>query len=203
MTVIDKVIDSVNNTAFLNALAAPAGCAPEIPEEFDIYGWLIGSWELEVFDYQKDGSLRRGQGEAHFGWVLEGRAVQDVWTMPPRSQRNGQLPKDGNRYGSTLRIWDAALQAWRVTWFNPVTNRRDELIGRRIGNDLVQVGTHSDGTPIRWIFTETTPDSFRWLGEALEADGKTWRLEAEFRARRVPREGEVRHEDAPDTQRRT
>ena len=39
--------------------------------------------------------------------------------------------------------------------------------------------------PIRWLFTETTPDSFRWTGEALAADGRTWTLEAEFRATRM------------------
>jgi hypothetical protein len=72
-----------------------------------------------------------------------------------------------------------------VTWINPVTGCRDELIGRRSGQDIVQVGTHTDGTPIRWIFTEITPDSFRWTGEALESDGKTWRLEDEFRAKRM------------------
>jgi hypothetical protein len=27
--------------------------------------------------------------------------------------------------------------------------------------------------------------SFRWLGEVLEPDGETWRLQAEFRARRM------------------
>ena len=53
-----------------------------------------------------------------------------------------------------------------------------------MGAELVQIGRHGDGTPIRWRFTELTPDSFRWLGEALNDDGATWKLEAEFRARR-------------------
>jgi hypothetical protein len=34
------------------------------------------------------------------------------------------------------------------------------------------------------MFTEITPDSFRWTGEVLEPDGKTWKLEGEFRAHR-------------------
>jgi len=88
-------------------------------------------------------------------------------------------------YGTTLRVWDASSQAWRVTWMNPVTGGLDELIGRRRGEEVVQVGTHADGTPIRWIFTEITSDSFHWIGEALEPDGRTWRLEGEFRARRM------------------
>jgi len=35
------------------------------------------------------------------------------------------------------------------------------------------------------MFTEIAPDSFRWTGEALQPDGKTWKLEGEFRARRI------------------
>jgi hypothetical protein len=35
------------------------------------------------------------------------------------------------------------------------------------------------------MHTGITPDSFHWLGQALEADGKTWRLEGEFRAVRI------------------
>jgi hypothetical protein len=37
---------------------------------------------------------------------------------------------------------------------------------------------------VRWSFTEITPDSFRWTGERSRDDGKTWHLQADFRARR-------------------
>jgi hypothetical protein len=160
----------------MEALAAP-GRSAEIPAEADVYGWLVGSWELEVLRYGVDVRDRRIHGQAHFGWVLEGRAVQDVWIM--------QAAPLVNTYGTTFRVWDPALQAWRVTWMNPISGKRDELIGRRHGSDIVQIGTHGDGTPIRWSFTEITADSFRWLGEALNPDGATWTLEAEFRGRKV------------------
>jgi hypothetical protein len=184
MATIEAQEKEANKGDFLAALAAP-GRSLEIPESADAYGWLIGSWELDVYDYPVDGSARRSQGEVHFGWVLEGRAVQDVWIMPRRSERPANPGKGGNRYGTTLRVWDPSIQAWRVTWINPVTGSRDELIGQRSGKDIVQVGTHSDGTPIRWIFTEVTPDSFHWTGEVLNPDGKTWKLEAEFHAKRM------------------
>ncbi len=159
----------------MQALAAP-GRAPEIPPEHDVYGWLIGSWHLDVVHYAGDLRGRGVEGEVHFGWVLEGRAVQDVWIM----KAEGIV----DTYGTTLRVWDAALQAWRVTWVNPITGRRDELIGRRSGNDLVQIGTHAGGALIRWIFSEITDESFRWTGEALNPDGATWKLEAEFHGRK-------------------
>src|SRR5437773_8263846 len=164
-------ITGTENFSF--ALAA-TGRSAKIPDSADVYGWLIGSWELEVLHYVVDVTTRSLKGEAHFGWVLEGRAVQDVWIMPPRSQRTADPDKATNMYGTTLRVWDPLIQAWRVTWMNPVTGSRDELIGRWCGKDVVQVGSHSDGTPIRWTFAEITPHSFHWIGEALEPDAHSW-----------------------------
>ena len=159
----------------IEALAA-SGRAPEIPAEADVYGWLVGSWDLDVVYYLADVRQHGIRGEAHFGWVLEGRAVQDVWIM----KRAGVV----DTYGTTIRIWDPLLGAWRVTWMNPISGRRDELIGRRIGDDIVQIGSHGDGSHIRWRFLDVTPDSFRWVGDVLEADGETWKREAEFHAKR-------------------
>ena len=170
----------------LPAVLAAHGRAPEIPEAADAYGWLIGSWELDVCRYWgKDVSTHRIKGEAHFAWVLEGRAVQDVWIMPRRSDRTANSDKTMNMYGTTLRVWDPSIQAWRITWCNPAGDHHEDQIGRRSGSDVVQIGTRPDGTPTRWTFTEITPDSFHWLGEALETNGKTWILEGEFRATRT------------------
>jgi hypothetical protein len=89
-----------------------------------------------------------------------------------------------NMYGTTLRSWDPTLRAWRISWTNPVVGHREEQIGRWIGKDIVQLGTRADGTPTRWTFTEITSASFHWLGEALQADGKSWKIEGEFHAKR-------------------
>jgi hypothetical protein len=185
-------LDNTLASGFHAALSAPAR-AVDIDAADDLYGWLIGSWDMDVVHYRIDLGNARRRGEIHFGWVLEGRAVQDVWIMPPRDERaERRAPGTGDdrsnpadsMYGTTLRIWDPALRAWHVTYVNPRTGQRDELTGRRVGGDLVQIGTHADGTPIRWNFTDITRDSFRWTGCALAPDGVTWTLEAEFHARR-------------------
>jgi hypothetical protein len=88
-------------------------------------------------------------------------------------------------YGTTLRLWDSSIQVWRISWRNPVHNHYEDQIGRWSGKDVVQVGVGSNGTPTRWSFTEITQESFHWLGEALQADGQNWRLEGEFRAKRI------------------
>jgi hypothetical protein len=170
---------------FLRVLCA-SGRSAEIPESADAYGWLVGSWELEVLHYAgRDLSSQNIKGEAHFNWVLEGRAIQDVWIMPRSSDRKPDGGRMNNMYGTTLRVWDPTIQAWRIRWIDPVIGYEERQTGRKVGNEIVQVGARSDGTPTRWRFTEITPNSFHWIGEALEPDGKTWKLEGEFRARRL------------------
>jgi hypothetical protein len=170
---------------FLKLLAAP-GRSGEIPAASDLYGWLAGSWDLEVLHYRAVNlTSERMKGEVHFGWVLEGRAMQDVWIMPRPSERKPDSDPTNNMYGTTLRIWDPAIQAWRIRWMNPVTGHEERQTGRKVGGEIVQIGARIDGTPTRWRFTEITHDSFHWVGEALEADGSTWKLEGEFLARRL------------------
>ena len=170
-------------SAFSEALQAD-GPSPELGDAAGVYGWLIGSWEADVIDHEENGSRHLSQGEWHFTWALEGRAIQDVWISPSRAGRAG-APKVRNRYGTTLRVYDPSLGAWRITWINPVSGAHNQLIGRKEGDDLVQDGRLEDGSLIRWSFREITPTSFRWLGERSTDEGRTWRLDAEFQVRRV------------------
>jgi hypothetical protein len=168
----------------LEVLGAP-GRSPEIPEEADIYGWLVGDWDAEVVDYSVGDEPFKSRGEWHFAWVLEGRAIQDVWIVPPIAERSPATSKAGNRYGSTLRVYDPALKAWRIIWINPVSGAQNLMVGSRRGNDVVQEATAPDGSLTRWSFVDITSDSFRWVGEQSSDNGKTWRLWAEFRLRKA------------------
>jgi hypothetical protein len=162
-----------------------AARAPELPEASDLYGWLVGSWALDVRRYAGVDLVGRGvRGEVHAARVLEGRGIQDTWIMPPRGQRTDAGPAQ-NMYGTTLRLWDSSLQAWRIAWSNPASNHYEQQIGRPHGKDIVQLGVRPNGTTTRWMFTEITARSFRWLGHALAPDGTTWNLEGEFHATRT------------------
>jgi hypothetical protein len=138
-----------------------------------LYGWLIGSWEMDATVHLDDGSTHKGRGEIHFGWVLEGRAIQDVWILPDVF------------YGTTLRIYDPGTDAWHILWSDPMRQVYTRQTGRAQGSDIVQDGTGDGGVPLRWSFSEITPDSFRWRGERSLDGGLTWHLQAEFFARRV------------------
>jgi hypothetical protein len=169
---------------FLDALSA-AGPAPDRADKMALYGQFVGSWHLDVIEYRDDGTTRRRPGEWHFGWALEGRAVQDVWIVPPRGQRDGDAVAQSNRYGTTLRVYDPATDAWHIAWTEPVGQTYLTMIGCAQGKDIVQLGKTAEGRTVSWGFYEITPNSFFWLGES-SADGETnWKRVVEFRARRI------------------
>src|SRR5215211_2032107 len=93
-----------------SVLLAAAHRSPDVPELADAYGWLVGSWELEVRTFWATDVAAQGiTGEAHCGWALEGRAIQDVWIMPRLKDRTSRLDKTFNMYGTTLRVWDPSI----------------------------------------------------------------------------------------------
>lgn len=150
----------------------------------DTYGRLIGGWAGDYEDRGADDTVATGRMEVHFAWVLDGRAVQDLWIAPPLSERHARTSAGArDTYGTTLRVFDPAIEAWRVIWHNPVTGVRNDLIGRRIGDDIVQTGWHRD-CAIKWVFTDITRQSFIWHGYELEPDGTTWRLVTRFDLKR-------------------
>jgi hypothetical protein len=141
-----------------------------------LYAWLVGHWDMDATMHLIDGTVHRGRGEIHFGWVLEGRAIQDVWILP------------GVFYGTTLRIYDPGLDAWHILWSDPVRQYYSRQLGRARGGDIVQEGRNDAGEAVRWSFVDIAPNSFRWLGETSKDGGANWKLQAEFRASRKPSE---------------
>jgi hypothetical protein len=159
--------------SFIEALASDAPAADRA-EKLQLYGWLIGCWTMDATLWLDNGDTHRGPGEVYFGWVLEGRAIQDVWILP------------GVFYGTTLRIYDPAIDAWHILWNDPLRQFYARQIGRAQGSDIVQLGKNDAGDTLRWSFTDITPTSFRWRGERSRDDGQSWQLQADFLVRRVP-----------------
>jgi hypothetical protein len=148
-----------------------------------LYGQFVGDWDAGITAHAPDGVKQRAIGEIHFGWVLEGRAIQDVW-MIPRPAGAPAFPIAGNWYGTTLRVYDPTIEAWRIFWIDPGRSVFRQQIGRARGSDIVQEGTTESGDLSRWSFTEITADSFHWLGEAKPAGAPDWRLVVDVKATR-------------------
>lgn len=172
-------------TRSLPRLLHADGPASEIAGKADLYGWLVGDWKMDVIRHLLDGTTATGHGSAHFGWVLQGRVMQDIWRVPGFRDPGADDPAAALMHGTTLRIFDSKLDAWRIIYADPVRHVYSRQIGRAAGKDIVQEGVDEDGVQNRWRFTEITADSFHWIGEVRDAEGGDWRRIVEFFARRV------------------
>ena len=173
-------------SSFAEALHS-AGPAEKLGEKLELYGRFVGDWNFDASRHLEDGTVLTGRGEVHFGWVLEGRVIQDVWILPARDA--GPSPSLGawTFYGTTLRIYDPSLDAWHIFWSDPRNQYYSRQLGRAEGDSIVQQGTDGTGASVRWSFSHITPNSFRWLGERSHDNGATWRTEVEFLARKSSR----------------
>jgi hypothetical protein len=156
---------------FIEALRSN-GPAPDHAAKMSLYGWLIGDWTMDAAVHADDGSVHAAKGTIHFSWVLQGRAIQDVWILP------------GFFHGTTLRVYDPGLDAWHILWSDPLKQYFTRQIGRIRGKDIVQEGRNDAGQLTRWTFTDITADSFHWIGERSLDDGATWHRQVVFHARR-------------------
>lgn len=156
---------------FIETLSS-SGPAADRADKLTLYGRFIGDWTFDATVNKDDGTQHRGQGEIHFAWVLDGRAIQDVWILP------------GLFYGSTLRVYDPGIDGWHILWSDPLKQLYTRQIGRAQGRDIVQLGD-ADGVHIRWSFSEITANAFRWRGERSTDGGTTWSLQSDFRAQRL------------------
>ena len=154
---------------------------PSLGTHTETYGRLIGSWRGTYRDPHPEGE-EAGPMEVHFAWTLEGRAVQDVWIAPIPGEAD--VPRRRRMYGTTLRVFDPASGTWRVDWWNPVRGVHLALVGRRVGDQIVQTG-YWDDRPQRWCFLDVTDRSFVWQAHSLDDGGETWTLITEFHLERL------------------
>jgi hypothetical protein len=155
----------------IDALAA-SGPHPDHAEQLMLFGRFVGAWDMEGEQLAADGTRTEFRGEWHFGWVLDGRAVQDVLISPPVE------------YGTTVRFYDPATDAWEITWITPPGRAVRRLRARPDGDAILLEGRDPAGHLLRWTFTEITGDSFTWSGFRSDDEGATWRQEEEMRLTR-------------------
>lgn len=162
-----------------------AGPDPALKERLMLFGQFVGDWEIvESRFLDDDGKWVARKGEVHWNWILDGRALQDVW-----------LYYEGEKglvsAGTTLRFYNSETHLWNSIWVSPRQNDFGVFLGRKVGDEIVlelqEKSEHKGEGKVRWIFSEITQTSFRWHGEESSDGGKTWALKQEMRlVRRLP-----------------
>ncbi len=155
------------------------GPLPGMEDKLALFGQFVGDWDILEDRYQKpDGSWAVGRGELHWRWILDGRGVQDVWASI--DEKTGSVLPEG----TTVRFYDSKIDAWHSVWISPTQGVVKTFLARKVGNEIVLEGKTTDGYPAKWIFSEITPDSFRWHSEETRDNGKTWTVREEMRIQR-------------------
>ena len=150
---------------------------PEFKEKLMLFGQFVGDWDIKEARYpQLDGTVTKRHGEIHFGWILDGRGIQDVW----------MIRKEGRAIpvGTTIRFYDPKIDAWYSTWISPMHGLVQTFVARKVGDEIVLEGKSNDGYPEHWIFSEITPDAFHWRAVESHDNEKSWKLTEEMRVTR-------------------
>jgi len=160
------------------AILGAATPHPSIQAEATVFDRLVGTWDTRFSFIAEDGTITHPTGELRFGWIMDGRALQDLWIS---------YPKDGKgerTIGTTIRYFDHAAKIWRVVFFAPAFGAMINMSGGAEGNRIVLRGTDGAGLALRWTFNDIQADSFVWRGEVSSDGGRTWRLGEEHQMTR-------------------
>ena len=155
------------------------GPHPSLGDEAKIFGRLVGTWDVEYTDFSKDGRETHRSGEFIVGWVMDGRALQDVWIVNPSGTR-----QDREVY-TELRYYDPKSRTWPSTFIDVEHASVARFAGGAVGDNRIVFDTQDfDGTDTRWSINDIRPDTFVWREEESRDGGKTWRLLAEHHMKR-------------------
>ena len=133
------------------------------------FGRLVGSWDVGYDIYDKDGNVRRYKGQATYTWILNGGALQEVWT----SDAHNEKPQP---FSTMIDFYDTKRQSWTSVWIYPAQGTTMIVTGGEADGHLVLTGHDQAGALQRWSTNDMKPDSFEWRYEISSDEGKTWRL---------------------------
>jgi hypothetical protein len=151
-----------------------AGPHPSLGDQAPVFGRLVGAWDVDYADISKDGAVTRHTGQLLVGWVMDGRAIQDVWIVDPSGSRTER------EVYSDVRYFDANTRTWSSAFIDPVHAAVIRFTpGAADGDRIVFNTSDIGGGQTRWSFSDIGPESFVFRDETSSDGGKTWRLRGE------------------------
>jgi len=146
------------------SLASQAKAAP-----LALFDRLAGTWDVGYDIYDKDGKVRSYHGQVIYSRILDGGALQEIWT----SDAHDRQPQP---YSTTISFLDSKRQRWTEVWVYPAKGYTSILNGGETDSGIVLTGRDTDGTIQRTTMQDIQADSFDCRFESSSDEGKTWRL---------------------------
>jgi hypothetical protein len=158
--------------AFGNEREAPSKPAAATTEVIvpgsAVLNQLVGTWDVRYEIFDKDGSVRRYHGQVHYSWILEGKALQEIWTSDSEDS-------DPRPYGTTINFYDPKRQRWTAVWIYPAQGQTTVVTGGDVNGRYVLTGHDESGALQRWSTGVEGSDSIVGRFDISDDDGKTWR----------------------------
>ncbi|HEV2678426.1 MAG TPA: hypothetical protein VGV37_28115 [Aliidongia sp.] len=150
---------------------APAAsvAAPTAASGSPLFDRLLGSWDVTYEIHDKDGKLRTYHGQVTYSWILDGAAMQEIWT-------SDSLDGTPNPYGTAIGFHDAKHQRWTLVWIYPAQGSTLVVNGDDAEGGYTLTGRDADGAIQRWAIDDVQTDTFTSRFESSADDGRTWRL---------------------------
>jgi hypothetical protein len=133
-----------------------------------LFDRLVGTWDVSYEIFDKDGKIRTYRGQVTYNWILDGQALQEVWT-------SGSLNKDPQPYGTTIGFQDGKRDRWTEVWIYPAQGMTLSVSGVAQGERIVLTGRDEAGANQRWEINDIQADSFVYHFEISTDEGNTWR----------------------------
>ncbi len=151
---------------------------PSLGDEARVWDRFVGTWDCDFTFFLDDGNVKHSRGELEFGWIMDGRAIQDTWiTYPTEAGKERGI-------GTSVRFFDNKSKMWQVVFVSPAYNAVVTVHGGTEGDRIVLRGVDDEGSMLRWSFNDIKADSFTWRGEKSRDGGKTWKLGEEHHMKR-------------------
>lgn len=152
-------------------VARPAlqGTAQIKPPESKRYDRFIGTWDVRYEIYDKHGGVRHYRGQVIYSWILDGRALQEIWTGNAHDEQF-------QPYGTLIGFHDSKHQCWKEVWLYPEQGVATVVCGTEADGRIVLTGRNEAGAMERWTTSDIQANSFVARFEISDDAGKTWRL---------------------------
>lgn len=164
-----SIISVASAAATSSAASDPSPQATFARPDQKLLDTMMGDWDVDYASYGEDGKVTHYAGTAQFTNILEGAAIQEIWTSDYKGRK-------AQPYGTTIEFYDGKRKQWTATWIYPAQGSHYSVAGGEIDGRLVLTGVDQEGVLQRWSSQDFAVDSFRGRFEVSKDGGKTWRL---------------------------
>jgi len=144
---------------------------------------LAGKWDVRYEFVDKAGRQRVDNGQVTYTWILDGKALQEVWTSD--SENKG---KEARPFGTSINFFDPKQQHWTAVWVYPAQGETWTMSGGDVDGQFVMTGHDMTGALQRWTTRIASPDTVIGRFDISHDEGKTWKEVGLNQMQRVPGE---------------